>query len=108
MIAAEYTHLAKDIEIQTFRICCSMKLRFIYSKGQNLQVDLTRSLSKIQIHWEISSNLCGLLRKPELYLGSGRSFFQDLHKEAEHVERVSRVQIVQVLDHAFGPLERLL
>ena len=40
-------------------------------------------------------------------LGRRGAFFQDFDEEAQHVERVSGVQIVEVLDHAFGPLERL-
>ena len=38
-------------------------------------------------------------------LGRRGAFFQDFYQEAQHVERVSGVKVVQVFDHAFGPLE---
>ena len=38
-------------------------------------------------------------------LGGRGAFFQDFYQEAQHVERVSGVKVMKVLDHAFGPLE---
>ena len=37
-----------------------------------------RSQSKFQTKWEISSNFCGLLRKPDLYRGSSRKSWYNL------------------------------
>ena len=35
------------------------------------------------------------------------TLLQDLDQEAEHVEGEVAIEVVQVLDHALGPLERL-
>ena len=48
-----------------------IEIQFRFSKkaikiGQNLPVDLTL-FCKFQTNWEISSNVCGLFRKPKLY-----------------------------------------
>ncbi len=48
----------------------------------------------------IENNFCKSLSYQDWWLNGGRSFLEDFHQEAEHVEREVRVQVVQVFDHA--------